>query len=158
MPDDFRPPTEIRIGQYVLRPLTEAYVDIDLAAVNSSIDLIRETRGGTWPNEAVSREEDYADLVEHRKQFERRVAFAYSVLTLDEAECLGCVYIYPPNHPFDSSDKSAMPEGADAVISFWVSQSAYDAGFYPVLQHFVDGWVHQEWPFRKPFIANKLQA
>ena len=136
-------------------PLTEAYLDVDLEAVNSSIDLIRETRGGTWPQKEVGRDEDFSDLVEHHRQFDERISFAYSVLTEDETECVGCVYIYPPNHPFDDSDKSGMPEDTDAVVNFWVSQAAHDNGFYPVLSEFVVKWIKDAWPFRRPYISNR---
>ncbi len=156
IPADFEPPVEARIGRYVLRPLTEDYADADLAAVNSSVELIRETRGGTWPQTRITLEDDHADLIEHRQEFERRSSFAYAILSEDQSSCVGSVYVYPPNHPFDDSDKSLIPEDADAVVSFWASQAAYDDGFYPVLNAFVAKWLHNEWPFKAPYISNKL--
>ena len=157
VPDNFEVPVEVRVGQYVLRPLSEVYAEIDLAAVNSSLELIRETRGGSWPAREVSFAEDEGDLREHRNLFEHRSAFAYSVLSEDEKTCAGSVYINPPHHPFDDTDQSSIPADADAAVSFWVSQRAYDKGFYPVLQRFVEQWLRQSWPFQKPFIVNKLK-
>jgi RimJ/RimL family protein N-acetyltransferase len=155
VPTSFHPPLEVHIGQYLLRPLTEKHAKIDRDAVNSSIDLIRRTRGGTWPAEAISLEDDTADLIAHRQEFEQRSSFAYTVVDQDESECVGCVYIYPPNHPFDGSDKSRMPEDADAAVSFWVSQAAYEQGFYPVLRDFLQQWIKQEWPFKNVYYPNK---
>ena len=156
LPPGFQPPLEVRVGHYVLRPLTEEYVEADLAAVNSSLELIRVTRGGSWPKHTIELEEDRADLVEHRQEFERRGSFAYAILSPDGATCAGSVYVYPPNHPFDDSDKSGIPADADAVISFWASRAAYDEGFYPVLYDFVSKWIATEWPFHKPYIASRL--
>lgn len=158
VPEAFEPPLEVRVGQYVLRPLSEVYLDVDLAAVNSSVDIIKETRGGTWPRGAITAEEDRTDLVEHRRQFEAREAFAYTIVTEDDSVCAGSVYVYPPNHNFDDSNKSGMPEDADAVINFWVTQKAYNEGFYPVLYGFVEEWTKDRWPFQRPFISNKLKV
>lgn len=155
VPANFQPQLEARVGQYVLRPLTEAYLAQDLAAVNSSVETIRQVRGGTWPKGPITEEEDRSDLVEHGRQFREHISFAYSVLTEDESECVGCVYVYPPNHPFDDSDKSAMPADADAVVNMWVTKAAYDAGFYPVLYSFVTEWMAQVWPFKRPFVSNQ---
>ncbi|HKR81536.1 MAG TPA: hypothetical protein VJR27_00880 [Candidatus Saccharimonadales bacterium] len=154
IPAEFHPPLEARVGQYVLRPLTEAYLAQDLAAVNASAETIRKVRGGTWPKGAITEEEDHADLVEHGRQFRERAAFAYSVLTQDERECAGCVYIYPPRHPFDDSDQSAMPADADAAVSMWVTRAAYETGFYPVLYGFVTEWIAQAWPFKRAYYSN----
>jgi hypothetical protein len=157
VPADFQAPLEVRLGQYVLRPLSELYVEADLAAVNSSMDLIRQTRGGTWPSKPITLEEDREDLIEHHRQFKERLAFAYAILSEDAKVCAGSVYIYPPNHPFDDSDKSLMPANADATVSFWTSQQAYDEGFYPTLYSFVTAWLKKDWPFIRPYISNKAQ-
>jgi len=156
IPPDFQPPTEVRIGAYVLRPLTEQYVELDLAAVNSSIDLIRRIRGGTWPRGVITLDEDRADLIQHREEFEQRTSFAYAILSADEKTCAGSVYVFPPNHPFDENDKSGMSPDAEAVVSYWVSQAAYDAGFHPELRAFVAEWARNDWPFAKVHIVDLL--
>ena len=157
IPVDFIPPREAAIGEYVLRPLAERYVDADMEAVNSSVDTIRETRGGKWPQQPVTRDENLGDLIEHERLFDERSAFAYSVFNPDGSEYIGCVYIYPPNHPFDDSDKSGMPPESDAVVNFWVAKAAFDRGVYPALFKLVSKWISEDWPFHNPYISNKLK-
>ncbi len=77
-------------------------------------------------------------------------------LTHDEKIYAGSVYVFPPNHPFDESDKLGMPPDAEAVVSYWVSQAAYDDGFHPELRAFVADWVKDAWPFPKVHIVDLL--
>jgi hypothetical protein len=46
-----------------------------------------------------------------------------------------------------------VPPKTDAVVNMWVTQEAYDKGFYEELYHFVESWLHK-WPFQRPFISN----
>ncbi len=48
-------------------------------------------------------------------------------MSLDEKECLGCLYLYPGGFRKDIS------EGADVDASFWVTQKAYEKGLYKKL-------------------------
>ena len=52
------------------------------------------------------------------KRISKKSSFAFTVMTLDEAECLGCIYIYPSENP-----------SYDAIIMMWVRQSEIPNGF-----------------------------
>ncbi|GAI05904.1 unnamed protein product, partial [marine sediment metagenome] len=57
------------------------------------------------------------DLGWHQKEFQRKTSFAYTVMGLDEKECLGCMYIYPSSN-----------SEYDAEIVMWVRQSEVENG------------------------------
>ena len=94
-PPDAPVPAGLRTEEFVLRPLGEDVAEIDLAAVLASRDLLRVRFGGEWPREGFTLEENREDLRGHAEEFANREAFTYTVLAADEAECLGCLYLYP---------------------------------------------------------------
>ena len=57
-------------------------------------------------------EQDLIDLGWHHKEFQQRRSFAYTVMSLDEAACLGCLYIEP-----------TKLRGYDAEAHCWVRTS-----------------------------------
>ena len=83
------------------------------------------------------------DLGWHQKEFELRRSFAYTVVTPDESEVLGCVYLNPS-------------ETHDAQIKLWVRQSAWDdGGLDPVLEATVREWIATRWPFERVTFAER---
>jgi hypothetical protein len=68
-PSDFRAPVQFAFEDLSARPLTRSDLKADMEAVNSSIETIRKTRGGTWPEEEVSEEFDLLDLAWHERSF-----------------------------------------------------------------------------------------
>lgn len=152
---DFTPPLEARVSNYLLRPLVPQDVEADCAAVNASVELIRQTRGGTWPRGPITVEEDLGDLREHERLFQANEAFAYTIVDQLTAECAGCFYLYPPHHPLDDTDQTDLKTDADAVVSFWVTPEAYQDGLYVALFPFTEAWLRSAWPFHSPYIVNR---
>lgn len=58
LPDGVTAPTELTHGDVVARAITRADLADDVAGINASLALIRQTRGGNWPTE----EYNYASL------------------------------------------------------------------------------------------------
>ena len=83
-------------------------------------------------------EQDLIDLGWHQKEFQRRSSFAYTVVTLDESQVIGCVYIF-----------STTKGDFDATVLMWVRASVLDAGLDTILYKSVKQWLSQEWPFIK---------
>ena len=81
-------------------------------------------------------EQDLIDLGWHQKEFQKRSSFAYTMMSLDERQCLGCVYIYP-----------TKVAGAGAEVYLWVRKSEYDKGTDAVLFEAVRKWLQEAWPF-----------
>lgn len=151
VPANFEPPF-LEKETYRARKLTARDTKLDFKAVMSSIDIIHKTRGGKWPTEDLTLEEDRIDLSWHQREFEFKTSFAFTVMNKDETECLGCIYFYPP---IAVMSDAASKDDVNVSISWWVTQKMYDQGFYDILSKDIKEWVESKWPFKKVFWANK---
>ena len=148
VPDDFEVPELLETSEFRLRPLTIHDVVKDYDAVMSDVEYLAQLMGGFeggWPR-GLTLTQDLVDLGWHQKEFERRSSFAYTVMALDERECLGCVYIYPAGEP-----------SFDAEVTLWVRKSAYDEGLEPVLLRAVKRWLDEAWPFSMVLFPSRLR-
>jgi hypothetical protein len=138
VPEDFDVPQLMRTEHLRVRPLTADDVDLDYAAVMSSIEHLQGVfgPGGDWPTAELTYEEDLRALKNHEKEHAQRSAFTYTVLSPDEAECLGCVYLLPVHD-----------ERFDAQIYLWVTEAAFDRSLDNELYEGIKEWVERDWPF-----------
>lgn len=147
---DFTPPVELEYEDLAARPLTRLDVKTDLNAVNSSIDIIRKTRGGSWPKEQLSEEFNLLDLAWHEREFRELSSFAYVVHDANNTYT-GCFYIYPMGHRTTLSEDVL---GYDADISWWVTTTAYERGSYEKLYAAIESWA-KLFPFNSVYYSNK---
>ena len=141
IPKKFLVPKVLETDKFRLRILTIRDVDLDYEAVMSSIRHLQQTQpfgpDHKWPTKELTREQDLIDLGWHQKEFQNRTSFAYTVMSLDENTCLGCLYIYPsPNAEYD------------AMIMMWARES--NKNLDENLFSTVKNWVKSEWPFKNP--------
>lgn len=148
VPDSFKVPEKLETSDFIVRKLRFSDAELDYQAVMSSIDIIKKTRGGAWPDSSLSFVDDQIDLAWHQREFENRTSFAYTVMSLKEDECLGCLYLYPPGYRNESS------KDADVDVSFWVTQEAYSRGLYKIVYKVLDKWLKSTWPFKKITYTN----
>jgi len=143
VPENFVVPAVLKTDKIFARCLTVNDVVKDYDAVITSINHLRKTKpfgpGSDWPGSDLTLEQDLIDLGWHQKEFQNRTSFAYTVMSLDEKLCLGCLYIYP-------SDRS----GFDCKIIMWVRESEVDKGLDVHLFEAVKKWINEFWPFRNP--------
>lgn len=141
VPDDFIVPEKFEAERLRLRMLTTDDVEKDYEAVMTSIQhlqsLCNPYASAIWPKENITIEEDLRDLERHQGEFLSRKAFAYTVMSLDESVCLGCVYIDP-----------SRIEEYDAEVYLWARQSEFEKGFEDYLYQAVQEWVKNSWPFQ----------
>ncbi len=137
VPNDFEVPRELRSAQFRLEPLGPEHNAADHAAWMSSIEHLQTTPGfagrGWPPDEGISAEANLADLVRHADEFERRVAFAYTVLRPDADDVIGCVYFDPGPRP------------GSVDVRSWVRADV--AELDAVLRQTVREWLARSWPF-----------
>lgn len=127
----------------MLRPLGPDHNESDYAAWTSSIDHIRRTPGFSWDGwpHPMSIEENRADLEMHRRHFDDRVGFTYTVLDpADLARVIGCVYIYG--------------DGSTAYVRSWVIEEHADLD--RVLWGTVNDWLEADWPFESVAYASRV--
>ena len=136
VPGDFEIPVGLETDRCRLRMLTVHDVVKDYEAVMSSVDHLKGVLDpdSNWP-EGLSLEQDLIDLGWHQKEFQRRSSFAYTVMSLDEKQCLGCIYIYPSTE-------------ADADVFFWVRSDQVEA-LDEHLNQTLRSWMLAKWPFEK---------
>jgi hypothetical protein len=140
VPADFNIPETLETDKFRLRMLRVNDVVKDYDAVMTSVQHLQGVFGprSKWPSADLTFEQDLIDLGWHQKEFQTRSSFAYTVMTPDEHQCLGCMYILP-------TDKSDY----EAEIYMWVRQSAYDGGLDQDLLETVKKWIEEKWPFKK---------
>ena len=144
-------PTNLVKEDYITRKLCARDVYLDYFAVISSIDIIHKTRGGTWPSPDLTIEEDLIDLSWHQREFESNSSFAFTIMNLDETECLGCIYFYPPRS--EMSDAKSE-EGFDVNVSWWITQKFYDLGKYDQVCWDIRKWIESSWSFKRVYFSN----
>ncbi len=139
VPDSLTVPAGLETDEFRIRMLTVSDVVKDYDAVMSSVDHLRGVFGpeSSWPSADLSLEQDLIDLGWHQKEFQIGRAFAYTVVSLDESRCLGCIYI-------DPSEKA----GYDARIVLWVRASEVARGLDQRLFAAVKNWLAERWWFR----------
>jgi len=140
VPANFEIPQLVETARLRLRPLTINDAVKDYDAVMSSEERLRTVfrPDGEWPL-GLTLEQDIIELGWHQTEFQMRSSFAYTVVSLDESEVLGCVYIYPTQVP-----------DFDVEITMWVRQTRVDEGLDQHLFETVVTWIDDCWPFSNP--------
>jgi hypothetical protein len=80
----------------------------------------------------MTSDDNLADLVRHRAEFEARDAFAYSLL--DDDEVIGCLYIDP-----------VKDRPGEAQVVSWVRASR--AEMDRTVWGSISAWLAADWPF-----------
>jgi hypothetical protein len=135
--ETFDLPKVLETADFRLRMLTVNDVVKDYDAVMTSADHLQGLFGAKskWPS-GLTLEQNLIDLGWHQKEFQKRSSFAYTVISLDEITCLGCVYIYPP-----------ATEAFEAEVRLWVRASEAENGLEQKLFQAVRQWLEDVWPF-----------
>lgn len=138
IPSDFKVPEKLETDKFRLRMLRVTDVVKDYDAVMTSVDHLQGIFGprSKWPSKDLTFEQDLIDLGWHQKEFQTRSSFAYTVMNLDESQCLGCMYIFHPTK-----------EKFDTEVYLWVRESARDLDAF--LYETVRKWISEKWPFKK---------
>lgn len=139
IPKDFEIPDSLENQYFRIRMLSVNDVEKDYDAVMTSIEHLQGVFGpeSKWPSKDLTFEQDLNDLEWHQKEFETRSSFAYTIVSLDESQVLGCLYIYP-----------SKKAGFDARIYMWVRESEVENGLDLILYNVVKQWIKDDWPFK----------
>lgn len=134
---DFVPPPPLRTARIRLEVLGPDVVDLDYAAIMSSRARLRdELRWGKdrrWPPDDFTLNQNRVDLERHFAEYERREAYAYTVLDPTGDSCLGCIYIEPHDD--------------GARLAFWVIDDEIDTDLEAHLLGAVFEWFSTAWSF-----------
>ena len=151
VPPDFKAPVNLQYKHLVATLLNREDVKEDLAAVNSSRRTILRTRGGSWPEEELSEEFNWLDLVWHEREARENSSFAYAVRNT-EGEYIGCFYLYPLGQR-QALSKELLAYDVDA--SWWTTTEAYKRGDYHTLYLGLRQWLMEDLgAVGKPWFSN----
>lgn len=151
LPTGFSAPTGLTYQNIIARPLTRKDLEDDMEGVNSSLELIRRTRGGLWPSEPVDEDFDFLDLAWHEREFREAGSFAYVVYEIN-GRYLGCFYLYPIGVRTPLNEELLK---YDVDASWWVTTTAYQSGFYEKLYSAMQQWLAESFPFNEIYYSNK---
>lgn len=143
----FDPPSPPQTDRIALDVLGPHVVEIDYEAIMGSRERLRRElqwgnpeSGRVWPPDDFTLEENREDLARHLGEFERREAFAYTVLDPARERCVGCIYIEPEGSPVETR------------LAFWVIDAELEHGLERHLLETVLGWIETSWPFERVII------
>ena len=151
LPGGFAPPERLVHEDVVATVLGREDLDDDVQGINSSLELIRRTRGGDWPEEPVTPEFNFVDLVWHECEFREGFSFSYVLRDADGAY-LGCAYLYPMGRRTELTEALVRH---DVDVSWWVTAAAYEAGYYEMVYDGLRRWVIEDLPFTDPYWSNR---
>lgn len=136
--DEFIVPIIYKTESFTIRKLTAWDLQEDYIAVMEAKDhihkLYAEEYSNGWPADNLTLEEDENDLKRHEKEFDERVAFAYTVFDFENKRCLGCLYIDPS-------------KSYDAEITMWTRDDQTDQLLYRTVKK----WIESDWPFKNVY-------
>ncbi len=147
-----QPPIKLEFEDLISRPLTREDLEEDLKAVNSSIEIIQKTRGGSWPSKELTEDADFLDLAWHEREFKDKNSLAYVVYDKN-SRYIGCFYLYPIGV---RTELNSETEIFDVDASWWVSSAVYEEGYYNKLFSALDYWLNNYFPFKNIYYSNKL--
>lgn len=150
LPENFSAPKKLTFENLVAKPLSREDLKPDLEAVNDSRELIRKTRGISWPEGEISEDEDLLDLAWHEREFKHNDSFAYVVYDAN-GQYVGCFYLYPMGVRTELSEEL---KDYDVDASWWVTNKAHEEGEYEKLFKALKTWLDSEFPFVKPYFSN----
>ena len=151
LPEGFEPPARLVDEHIVATVLGREDLEDDVEGINSSLELIRRTRGGDWPEGPVTPEFNLVDLVWHECEFREGFSFSY-VLRDAGGGYLGCAYLYPMGVRTELSEPLLHH---DVDVSWWVTEAAFEAGYYDRAYEALRRWVTVDYPFSDPYWSNR---
>ena len=139
IPTDFKVPDTLQNEHFRIRMLSVNDVVKDYDAVMTSVEHLNKMFPlSTWPSKDFAFEQNLIDLGWHQKEFQLRSSFTFTIVSIDENQVLGGLYINP-----------TTKGDYDASITMWVRASEVDNGLDSILFDTVKKWILENWPFQK---------
>lgn len=151
LPADWEAPTKLTYHDIQAVAITREHLHDDVQGINASLDIIRRTRGGSWPTKQVTEEFNYVDLVWHECEFREGDSFTYALYGRD-GPYLGCCYFYPLGRRTSLNEDLL---GYDVDVSWWVTTSAYGRGDYAIVYSALRHWVAATFSFWRAYFSNR---
>lgn len=138
---------------FVVRPLVPSDAELDHAAVMASREfLFHWEQDPPYPPEDFSVAGNLVDLEKMDEAHQNGSRYTYSVLTADESQVLGCVYLLPNDDRLYRTAEVTSHDGTDlstvdVTVSFWVRPATWADGFERTLLSATLDWLRGDWSF-----------
>ena len=144
------PPAGLRTDAFLLRPIVADDAELDYAAVMETKEFLRLWEPGGWPEDDFTLAANRGDLAKMEERHRAGYAFGYTMMNLDETECLGCVYVMPSDAKMYAEvtvDAVGDRRWTDmkATVFFWVRHSRLDGGLEERLLAELRRWFGNDW-------------
>lgn len=151
-------PAGVQTDQFVIRPVVAADVELDYEAVMASRENLRLWEQDTWPEDDFTVEDNLEDLVKMQDRHNDGYAFGYTIMSPGETECLGCIYVMPPEAKmYDGAQIKAVGpvqwSDVEATVYFWVRTSRLAEGLDRTILDAMRTWFDEDWDFDRYVIA-----
>ena len=155
---DFDIPEGLATDDFVLRPITTADAEMDYAAVMESRDFLETWEQTGWPEVDFTVAANLEDMLKLERRHASRESFTYTIVNPAGTECLGCVYIMPPDaRSFMKARITPVGnrqwDDYDAAVYFWVRKSRLATGIDRAVLDALRTWLSQDWKFRRYLIV-----
>ena len=150
LPSGWTAPTELEYDDIRATAINRTHNHDDVQGINASLELIRRTRGGSWPTGPVTADFNYVDEVWHECEFRDGGSFTYVVYD-SHGQYLGCCYLYPMGR---RTPLSAELVAYDVDVSWWITPDAFERGYYPKLYAALRCWIETVFPFARAYYSN----
>jgi hypothetical protein len=151
LPSSFETPRELTFDDIRATAISREHLKEDVNGINESIEVIQRTRGGRWPTEAVTEEGNFVDLVWHEAEFRDGDSLTYVIHTTS-GEYLGCCYLYPIGRRTQLTEELLK---YDVDVSWWVTPTGYERGYYRKLYAALQSWLADSFPFTDVYYSNR---
>lgn len=161
-PTDLEVPAELVTEDFALRPIRAADAELDHAAVMESKEFLRTWEQSSWPEDDFTVAANREDLVKLEQRHAAHQAFTYTVMDPAGTECLGCVYLMPPDARMYAEGR-ITPVGDDrwgdygAMVYFWVRRSRLAAGTDRALLDALRLWLAKDWTVGRALVVTNEQ-
>jgi hypothetical protein len=152
------PPEGLTTDDFTLRPIVAADAEMDYAAVMESREFLRKWEQSSWPEDDFTVAANRNDLEKAERRHAHREAFTYTVTDPAGTECLGCVYVMPPDARMFARAR-ITPVGDrrwdeyGAAVYFWVRESRLATGSDRVLLETLRAWLARDWRLGRHLIV-----
>ena len=155
-------PGGLETREFILRPILASDAELDYEAVMESRVFLRKWEQSAWPADDFTVEANRQDMVKLERRHVSGESFTYTVMNLEQTECLGCVYVVSPQASW-FSDAHVTAVGTDrwsdcdAMIYFWIRKSRLPQGLDRSLLDALLIWFEQDWSFDAPVVMTNEQ-
>lgn len=115
-------------------------------AHQSSAAMLRESLGWDWPGSKASAERNLDTMQFHYQQHEDGEAFSYVLLSPEDKELVGAVFVAPVQTRPDLP--GFEPDNYSAEVTFWFNEAGQNHAAASDLMGDLLQWLDDEWELR----------